>query len=50
MVDMMVTTAPTANNVMVMAELVGENKQGIAMCFFLQYTVSPLCLAMSLPV
>ena len=50
MVDMIVTTAPTANSVMVMAELVGENKQGIAMCFFLQYVVSPLFLAMSLSV
>ena len=47
-VDMMVTAAPTANNVMVRAELVVENKQGIAMCIFLQYIVSPLFLAMPL--
>ena len=49
MVDIIVTTAPTAN-VMVIAELVGGNKQGIAMCFFLQFIVSPLFLAMSLSV
>ena len=35
--DMMVTTAPTANNVMVMAELVGETKQGLAMFFFREF-------------
>jgi len=44
LVAMIVTATPTANNVMVMAELAGENKQGLAMCIFLQYFVSPLFL------
>lgn len=44
LVAMIVTATPTANNVMVMAELAGENKQGLAVCIFLQYLVSPLFL------
>ena len=50
MVDMIVSTAPTANNVVVMAELVGENKQGNAMCIFLQYIVSTQFLDMPISV
>jgi len=44
LVAMIVTATPTANNVMVMAELAGEHKQGLAVCIFLQYIVSPLLL------
>jgi len=44
LVAMIVTATPTANNIMVMAELAGENKQGLATCIFLQYIVSPFLL------
>ena len=36
LIDLMVTAAPTGNNVKVMAELAGEMKQGLAMFFFLE--------------
>jgi predicted permease len=38
-----VTSTPTANNVMVMAELAGDSKQ-LAQCILLQYLISPLVL------
>lgn len=39
----MVTATPTANNVMVMAELAGDSKQ-LAECILMQYLVSPLVM------
>lgn len=41
---MLVTATPTANNVMVMIELSGQNKQVFAACVFAQYLLSPLFL------
>jgi predicted permease len=44
LVSMVVTCAPTANNLMVMAELAGENIDGLATSMFLQYCVTPVQL------
>eukprot|EP00047_Mylnosiga_fluctuans_P023372 m.137087 g.137087 ORF g.137087 m.137087 type:complete len:128 (-) comp9559_c2_seq2:505-888(-) len=41
---LMVTATPTANNIMVMAELAGENKQALSTCISLQYLAAPLVL------
>jgi len=37
LVTMIVTATPTANNLMVMAELAGQNKEGLASSIFTQY-------------
>eukprot|EP00929_Paragymnodinium_shiwhaense_P028818 TRINITY_DN16631_c0_g1_i1.p1 TRINITY_DN16631_c0_g1~~TRINITY_DN16631_c0_g1_i1.p1 ORF type:complete len:472 (-),score=71.89 TRINITY_DN16631_c0_g1_i1:224-1639(-) len=44
LVAMIVTATPTANNIMVMAELAGESKEGLAACIFLQYLLAPVFL------
>jgi predicted permease len=41
---MTVSATPTANNIMVMAELASDNKQGLAACIFLQYLLAPVLL------
>lgn len=41
---MTVSATPTANNIMVMAELASDNKQGLAACIFLQYLMAPVLL------
>merc|ERR1712183_1067783 len=41
---MIVTATPTANNLMIMAELAGENKEGLASCIFFQYMFAPVLL------
>ena len=38
---------PTANNVMVMVELSGGNREGIARVIFWQYLAAPLVLSLS---
>lgn len=44
LVAMMETCTPTANNLMVMAELGDQNKQALATVIFTQYLLSPLLL------
>mmetsp|Transcript_109461 Transcript_109461/g.293828 ORF Transcript_109461/g.293828 Transcript_109461/m.293828 type:complete len:102 (+) Transcript_109461:2-307(+) len=45
LVATIVTATPTANNLMVMAELAGgKNKEGLATCIFVMYASSPLLL------
>eukprot|EP00929_Paragymnodinium_shiwhaense_P000541 TRINITY_DN100787_c0_g1_i1.p1 TRINITY_DN100787_c0_g1~~TRINITY_DN100787_c0_g1_i1.p1 ORF type:complete len:489 (-),score=85.14 TRINITY_DN100787_c0_g1_i1:55-1521(-) len=44
LVAMIVSATPTANNIMVMAELAGESKEGLAACIFLQYLLAPVLL------
>jgi len=41
---MVVTCTPTANNMMVIAELAGENKEGLASSIFLQYVMAPFTI------
>ena len=48
LVAMIVTATPTANNIMVMAELASENKEGLAACIFLQYALAPVFLTFGL--
>lgn len=50
LVAMVVTATPTANNMMVMAELAGENKEGLATCIFIQYLACPVLLTMWLAI
>eukprot|EP00191_Tetraselmis_sp_GSL018_P013793 CAMPEP_0177580568 /NCGR_PEP_ID=MMETSP0419_2-20121207/1633_1 /TAXON_ID=582737 /ORGANISM="Tetraselmis sp., Strain GSL018" /LENGTH=412 /DNA_ID=CAMNT_0019069451 /DNA_START=389 /DNA_END=1628 /DNA_ORIENTATION=- len=47
LVVMIVTCTPTANNLMVMAELGSQNKHALGTCIFTQYMLSPLFLALS---
>eukprot|EP00421_Protoceratium_reticulatum_P066039 CAMPEP_0168420112 /NCGR_PEP_ID=MMETSP0228-20121227/32608_1 /TAXON_ID=133427 /ORGANISM="Protoceratium reticulatum, Strain CCCM 535 (=CCMP 1889)" /LENGTH=482 /DNA_ID=CAMNT_0008433999 /DNA_START=14 /DNA_END=1462 /DNA_ORIENTATION=+ len=44
LVIMLVAATPTANNLIVMAELAGENKEGLATCIFYQYMACPVLL------
>jgi predicted permease len=44
------SATPTANNIMVMAELAGENKEGMAACIFAQYMFTPVVLTIWLTV
>mmetsp|Transcript_24469 Transcript_24469/g.39172 ORF Transcript_24469/g.39172 Transcript_24469/m.39172 type:complete len:479 (-) Transcript_24469:477-1913(-) len=44
------SATPTANNIMVMAELAGENKEGMAACIFVQYIFTPVVLTLWLTV
>ena len=44
LVAMVVTCTPTANNIVIMAELAGENKDGLAACIFVQYALAPVLL------
>lgn len=44
LVLMVVTVGPTANNISVMAELAGQNRERLSACIFLQYAVAPVLL------
>ncbi|KAJ8601605.1 hypothetical protein CTAYLR_008453 [Chrysophaeum taylorii] len=44
LVSMVVTSTPTANNLIVMAELAGENKEALAATIFVQYAIAPITL------
>ena len=44
LVVMIVVCSPTANNVMVMAELAGVNRNGVAKAILVQYSVAPIIL------
>lgn len=48
LVVMVVTATPTANNIAVMAELGGQNKQLLATCIFTQYIFAPVLLTISI--
>lgn len=50
LVIMLVTATPTANNVMVMAELGGQSKEAMAMSIFSQYLCAPIVLTASVGV
>jgi len=43
-VAMIVSCTPTANNIMVMVELSGQNKPGMTACIFTQYMAAPFLL------
>jgi len=44
LVAMVITATPTANNIVVMAELAGESKDALAKCILVQYLLSPFLL------
>jgi len=44
LVAMTLSATPTANNIMVMAELAGENKESLAFCILVQYIFAPIVL------
>jgi len=44
LVAMIVSCTPTANNIMVMVELSGQNKAGVTTCIFTQYIAAPFVL------
>ncbi|KAJ1462034.1 hypothetical protein M885DRAFT_584463 [Pelagophyceae sp. CCMP2097] len=44
LVAMVVTATPTANNLLIMAELAGENKDGLAAAIAIQYMAAPVLL------
>ncbi|CAE7806503.1 PILS2 [Symbiodinium sp. CCMP2456] len=48
LVALIVSCTPTANNVAVMAESGGQNKDAMSTAIFLQYLVAPLCVATSI--
>ena len=50
LVVMIVTCTPTANSMLVMAEVAGQNKESLAACIFTQYLAAPLLLAVSVSV
>lgn len=50
LVLMTVAATPTANNLMIMAELAGENKDALASIIFLQMVLSPVTLTLWLTV
>ncbi|GMH87025.1 hypothetical protein TrVE_jg13488 [Triparma verrucosa] len=50
LVVMLVMATPTANNVMVMAELGGQSKEAMAMSIFSQYICAPVVLTASISV
>lgn len=50
LVALLVSATPTANNIMVMAELAGENKEGLGACIFVQYLLCPFLLTFWLAV
>mmetsp|Transcript_30103 Transcript_30103/g.84993 ORF Transcript_30103/g.84993 Transcript_30103/m.84993 type:complete len:316 (-) Transcript_30103:432-1379(-) len=47
LVVMMVTACPTANNLMVMAELGSQDKNALGTCIFTQYMLSPIFLTVT---
>ncbi|KAK3288415.1 hypothetical protein CYMTET_4108 [Cymbomonas tetramitiformis] len=50
LVVLIVTCTPTANNVLVMADVAGQNKQALAACIFTQYMAAPLLLTVWLSI
>ena len=44
LVTLIVTCTPTANNMVVLCELMGDNKHACATTIFYQYTAAPLLL------
>jgi len=46
LVAMIVSCTPTANNIMVMVELSGQNKAGVTTCIFTHYIAAPLVLTL----
>ena len=50
LVVMIVTCTPTANSMMVMAEVAGQNKEALAACIFTQYLAAPVLLAISVSI
>ncbi|EOD08016.1 hypothetical protein EMIHUDRAFT_218075 [Emiliania huxleyi CCMP1516] len=46
LVAMIVTCTPTANNVMVMAELAGESREALAAAIFVQYAFAPFSITL----
>jgi predicted permease len=48
LVVMIVSATPTANNIMIMVERSGENKEAMATCIFMQYMLAPLFLCASI--
>jgi len=48
LVSLVVACTPTANNITVMVELAGQNKEAMATALFVQYLVAPLLLTLSL--
>eukprot|EP00811_Abedinium_folium_P036005 NODE_8753_length_1472_cov_8.568773.p1 GENE.NODE_8753_length_1472_cov_8.568773~~NODE_8753_length_1472_cov_8.568773.p1 ORF type:complete len:457 (-),score=88.77 NODE_8753_length_1472_cov_8.568773:102-1274(-) len=48
LVAMLVACTPTANNIVVMAELGGESSEGIAACILVQYLCAPILVTLSL--
>jgi len=47
LVTMMVTATPTANNVLVMVKVAGEDADAMSTCIFTQYALSPIFLTAS---
>ena len=50
LVVMIVTCTPTANSLLVMAELAGQNRAALAACIFTQYAIAPLLLTCSVSI
>lgn len=50
LVAMMVTATPTANNIMVMAELSGEDTGALSFCILFQYLLAPILLTVWLSI
>eukprot|EP00972_Heterocapsa_arctica_P074240 10958168-Heterocapsa_arctica.AAC.2 len=46
LVAMILSCTPTANNIMVMVELSGQNKAGVTTCIFTQYMAAPFVLTL----
>ena len=44
---MIVTCTPTANSIVVMSEVSGQNRDAIATCIFTQYLFAPVLLSIS---
>eukprot|EP00669_Euglena_mutabilis_P007849 TRINITY_DN3042_c0_g1_i2.p3 TRINITY_DN3042_c0_g1~~TRINITY_DN3042_c0_g1_i2.p3 ORF type:complete len:126 (-),score=49.10 TRINITY_DN3042_c0_g1_i2:193-570(-) len=47
LVTLMVTATPTANNVLVMVKVAGEDADAMSTCIFTQYALSPIFLTAS---
>ena len=45
---MIVTCTPTANSIMVMAEVGGQDKEALVACIFTQYLCAPVLLSASI--
>jgi len=44
LVMIIMTCTPTANNLMIMVELSGQNKEAMTACIFAQYVAAPFCM------